>query len=340
MSHISDIFFERADPMSTSTNAANKRRKLRYDRIIIAAIFLIILIIILYIIFNTAFGTKNKKEDDLNAAETQNSLSSTLLTSNGRIEFEKIFLNNDDIHKGSLILVNDNHEYISQENGSSGFISVDKMKNDYYKLKNSNITMDETAAKSFNSMLSGFYLDKSDKSIILISAFVSKDQQDIMYNQALENSLSVSKGGFSEHQTGLAADIGSISDSGKLTYLTPDEKYSWFAENCSKYGFIQRYPDDKNDATGVNGHEYHFRYVGIPHAYYMKENNLTLEEYLEVLKKYTFGGKSLSFPCYSKQYEIYYIKAKSDINDVYVPRTNSYTVSGNNIDGFIVTVEK
>ncbi len=339
MSHFSDIFSERADTMRTSTNAANKRRKLRYDRIIIAAAFLIVLIIILNLIFN-AFGTKNKKKVNPDSSGTQDSMSGTMLTSNGRIEFEKIFLNNDDVHKGSLILVDDNHEYIVRENEQSGFISVDKMKNDYYKLKTSNITMDETAAKSFNSMLSGFYLENSDKSIILLSAFVSKEQQDIMYNQALENSLSVSKGGFSEHQTGLAADIGSISDSGKLTYLTPDEKYSWFAENCSKYGFIKRYPHDKKDTTGVNDHEYHFRYVGIPHAYYMKEKNLTLEEYLEMLKKYTFGEKSLSFSCYSKQYEIYYIKAKSDINDVYVPRTNSYTVSGNNIDGFIVTVEK
>ena len=61
------------------------------------------------------------------------------------------------------------------------------------------------------------------------------------------------------------------------------------------------------------------------------------------MKKYAYTNKTLSVSSNSKDYEVYYIKANdenSDSVEVYVPQSNPYTISGNNADGFIITVEK
>lgn len=86
--------------------------------------------------------------------------------------------------------------------------------------------------------------------------------------------------GTSEHQMGIAVDINadvSISSSSAV--------YTWLQENAYRYGFIQRYPDDKVDITGISYEPWHYRYVGEAVALEMHEQNLCLEEYVERLKK-------------------------------------------------------
>ena len=91
--------------------------------------------------------------------------------------------------------------------------------------------------------------------------------------------------------------------------------------------------------TGTKGSTYKFRYVGVPHAAYMTENSLCLEEYLEQLKSYTLQ-QPLDYEAGGKSYCIYYVPAeKSGSTDVSVPTDKEYSISGNNMDGFIVTVE-
>lgn len=84
--------------------------------------------------------------------------------------------------------------------------------------------------------------------------------------------------GYSEHQTGLALDIFSKENS-----LTSNFKgstaYTWLINNAHKYGFIERYPDDKQNITGFAPEAWHWRYVGIEAATYIHNNNITFEEY-------------------------------------------------------------
>ena len=61
---------------------------------------------------------------------------------------------------------------------------------------------------------------------------------------------------------------------------------SWLNQNCYQYGFVVRFPEDKEELTGIDYEPWHFRYVGIPHAYMMTKNNLCLEEYISFLKQY------------------------------------------------------
>ncbi len=89
----------------------------------------------------------------------------------------------------------------------------------------------------------------------------------------------------SEHNLGLAADLVSsnwYSNNDDLTKEFEDtEHFKWLMENCAEYGFILRYPKDKQHITGVTYEPWHFRYVGEESAKIIMENNLTLEEYVK-----------------------------------------------------------
>lgn len=93
--------------------------------------------------------------------------------------------------------------------------------------------------------------------------------------------------GISEHQTGLAIDI-STSDQGcvldESCYINGPES-KWLAENAHTYGFILRYPENKEAITGINYEPWHYRYVGKELATALYESGLTLDEALPYLQK-------------------------------------------------------
>lgn len=86
--------------------------------------------------------------------------------------------------------------------------------------------------------------------------------------------------GYSEHHTGLAVDI--VSENSMELEITQKEtdENKWLAENAYKYGFVLRYPEDKENITGISYEPWHFRYVGPYIAEYMWKRNYTLEEFL------------------------------------------------------------
>ena len=85
----------------------------------------------------------------------------------------------------------------------------------------------------------------------------------------------VAKPGTSEHELGLAVDINAEgqTDGNRL--------YQWLAEHSWKYGFILRYPAEKEEITGIDYEPWHFRYVGKEAAREITERQITLEEYLK-----------------------------------------------------------
>ena len=84
----------------------------------------------------------------------------------------------------------------------------------------------------------------------------------------------VAEPGTSEHELGLAVDINARGDSDDW------DVYNWLAEHAWDYGFILRYPDGKEDVTGITYEPWHYRYVGIEAALEIREQQVTLEEYL------------------------------------------------------------
>ena len=87
--------------------------------------------------------------------------------------------------------------------------------------------------------------------------------------------------GYSEHATGLAFDIVAMSYQMLDAHQEKTAECKWLRENCAEYGFILRYPKEKEDITGISYESWHFRYVGEEAAKYIMENKITLEEYLE-----------------------------------------------------------
>lgn len=87
--------------------------------------------------------------------------------------------------------------------------------------------------------------------------------------------------GTSEHQTGLAYDIMGEDYNAKYTEEFANSKESqWLKENAYKYGFIERFPQGKESQTNRRAEPWHYRYVGVDIAQKMKQEQLTLEEYL------------------------------------------------------------
>ena len=86
--------------------------------------------------------------------------------------------------------------------------------------------------------------------------------------------------GTSEHQTGLACDITDQYYEFKDSSLENTALYQWMSQHCQEYGFIVRYPKDKEDVTGIIYEPWHFRYVGVEAATYIMEHGLCLEEFV------------------------------------------------------------
>ncbi len=89
--------------------------------------------------------------------------------------------------------------------------------------------------------------------------------------------------GASEHQAGLALDITSDSYSTLTQGFAETQAGQWLAEHSYEYGFILRYPEGKEDITGISFEPWHFRYVGKAAAKYMYDHDLTLEEFTVLL---------------------------------------------------------
>jgi hypothetical protein len=132
-----------------------------------------------------------------------------------------------------------------------------------------------------------------------------------------------------------------VDSEGNALDFDGEGDYKWFADNCHKYGFVVRCPEGKEDVTGQGYRPWHFRYVGKVHATYMNENGLCLEEYVKKIKTYPYEGKHLETKdADGKKYEIYYFESdlETAMTSVAIPTGYEYEISGDNNDGFIVTV--
>ncbi len=154
----------------------------------------------------------------------------------------------------------------------------------------SGVTMEEKAAEQFVLMLDA--MQEAGLRAYANNAYRSYDTQTTLYDnyviangEDLANTFSA-KPGHSEHQTGLAVDVASTNTTFS-TFADTDE-YLWLVQNAYKYGFIQRYANDKTDITGYSQEEWHWRYLGVDLAAKVYESKLTYDEYYELyLKPFT-----------------------------------------------------
>ena len=204
---------------------------------------------------------------------------------------------------------------------------------------------------ALNSMMETFFQNTGLDNVIISCGFRDIDYQRRLYEREIANlgeegKKWVAKPGYSEHQTGYTFDL-SLLKNGLVEKFDGNGQYNWINENCKYYGYILRYPADKTDITMIYNEEWHFRYVGIPHSIYITENNLCFEEYIDYIKNISIKNPlnvSVSNAFNDNQnhnYQIYYVEA-SEGTSTNIPLPNedcNYSISGNNIDGFIVTID-
>lgn len=242
-------------------------------------------------------------------------------------------LQNTGIYSGDLILVNQRYVF----NGPK--------KPDMASVINSSpeILINRRAAILLSELMKKIH---GWNRIVPVSGWRSRNEQQSIWDSTLaKNGLAFTKKfvaapGHSEHQTGLAIDLGLKKDD--VDFICPDFPYDGvceiFRSNAASYGFIERYPFGKETVTGIGHEPWHFRYVGVPHAVIMEEYNFTLEEYTDFLKNYPYGDRPFSYRKHGRNVEISYLKAAPEGDTPFETEINiPYSVSGNNIDGFIIT---
>ena len=204
------------------------------------------------------FGGTNRSGSDqtspINTLSQNTSNDSAVNTSSNTVEFTQL----DD---PLLVLVNADHK---MPDGTDDGV-----------VEQYDITLDKRALDAYGQM----YQAASQDGITLwiSSGYRSPTLQAQLYQQEIDNNLAkgmteneaveaadraVQKPGYSEHNTGLAMDFNTVND----------------------YGFVLRYPEDKEDITGIMYEPWHFRYVGVEHAKKMNELHMCLEEYIEYVR--------------------------------------------------------
>lgn len=180
-----------------------------------------------------------------------------------------------DITKKELMLTNKFY-YLNDSYNSDNMVRVSKQ---YSYGENQMVTSDTLDA--FIDMFN--QAKKEDLTLIINSSYRSfKDQKEIYDKYKSQKGESyadsiAAHAGFSEHQTGMAIDIQTYGSTAN-TFEEFDE-FKWLKDNAHKYGFILRYPKDKEYLTGYAYESWHYRYVGIEAATYIYENNITFDEY-------------------------------------------------------------
>lgn len=246
----------------------------------------------------------------------------------------------EETHYGDLILVNRYHEC---KTDGEDTVSIYEYKTNTYIVVNAITTVNRSIMEPLNNMMDDFHDVQGATDVMVTSAYRSYNTQVTLFNREVESRGSeeaaekwVARPGCSEHQTGLVIDfdLSNKTGTGGIEY-NGTGVYEWINQNCQYYGFIIRYPEDKESITGISYEPWHFRYVGVPHAIYMKQHNLCLEEYIELLHTHSLDNP-LKITYEDKEWFVYSVAAYGDTVDIPVPKENEYTISGDNCGNFIV----
>ena len=241
--------------------------------------------------------------------------------------------NNETVGSGDLLLLNEAFRY---EGEPGDLVSCyeylfDKTGTQIASSSSTLTRASKRVMQAFNEMIIDFYKKTGNTTIMLTDLYLDSD--------------AASAKPCHEHESGLAVDLRLYYETEK-TYpeFTGTGDYSWFSENCHKYGFVLRYPGEKSPVTGVAATANHFRYVGKPHAEIMKNNSFCLEEYLEYIKQFKIDSPFSYEAEDGQRWAIYYFPESTEpTTNIPIPldKTDTeytHSISGDNQEGFIVTV--
>ena len=253
--------------------------------VLIYTIVSVLILILVFVLCGKALGHKKSKKKVKATTEitTEATTEDPEVAKKNKLiaSAKKIYESNKD----KLILVNENHELAADYSFEHHTLNCGE---DVNSICYDHLVELLNACNENNceyNIVSG-YRDRDSQSAIydetvqkIVSEGLSEDEAKQQAN------ASVQKPGCSEHETGLAIDLTSPQTTTLDEFTKDDPTNVWLAKNSYKYGFILRYPEDKQSITGINYEPWHFRYVGKKAAKFMHKNNLCLEEFYELLNQ-------------------------------------------------------
>jgi len=246
-----------------------------------------------------------------------------------------IDLEDAEIHQGYLLLINHNHSFTIP--ADLELVNIREAQTTNFRVRSSDLRLAASIMEPLDEMMAAFLSATGNRSVTIRDAFRDRNEQQKRLNDWIrqvgrrEAQRWAALPGHSEHHTGLAFDFG-IFSGGEITGFTGVGNTAWLRRNAHRYGFILRYPPNSFDITQTEHEPWHFRYVGFPHSIILHENNWVFEEYHENLRNHTYDNP-FEFEHDDTLYKIYFVEGTS----LQIPLECEFEISGNNIDGFIVT---
>ena len=271
-------------------------------------------------------------------------------------DYITVIMPKDSYKSGELILINSEYKYDAEadRNLDSELRAIAFYQNGSYHTVSTEDLLRADTINALNMMFADFAAETRLSGYVIGAdyAYCTAEEQQawygntVAYRGAAEADHYEFRGGESEHETGRAFDLRVLVGSRNILIKNADITYRWIYDNAYKYGFIYRYPDEKSLYTGVSlneasEHQDHFRYVGVAAATAMYQNDWCLEEFLSIVKRHLSPDDSLTVRCEnSKTYSMYFVPCNMyGETEIVIPSGVRYSVSGDNMAGFIVTLE-
>ena len=312
-----------------------RKRTVRYDRLLITGILIAVIIFII-----SGCIRKHKKQNfDMQTAGVPDNITITNETAPASAEknYPKISVETAKVHSGHLILVNqafpcriDADAVINGYSSDIQFVTIKSIldsKNSAvkpYTASDWEVGLDRVAALAMDSWFENFSQETGLKDLRMIAGYKPESDDP-------------------DFQTGRTLTVGIFPETGSSYAYKPEGDYAWLLYHASEYGFVLRYPEGKEDYFDENITERRtatFRYVGLAPAAYMAKRGLCLEEFLQEVRQYSVSNM-LVVSNDTGSYGMYYVPAdmNHETTSFAIPSNqSSYDISGNNVDGFIVTV--
>lgn len=239
-----------------------------------------------------------------------------------------------------LLLVNQEHK-LSEDWKAADMVDIAGLA----PSTKSSMLLRDAVANAYLDMYAAYQAEKG-LSMRTVSGYRSYATQNSLFNSRVASRQSAGQSresavrntalytaypGASEHQTGMALDLstgGGLSNNFRNT-----AQGQWMLSRCWDFGFILRYTSEKTPITGIAYEPWHYRYVGLPHAWIIRDNNWALEEYMHALHSLA-EGQYLEYADLAYEdmlYRVYYTKdTAQEFADV-------VNISSDNCGGYVIT---
>ena len=245
----------------------------------------ILSVLVVFCLFATLFGCGKKDNEDVSSVASDSNLSSDQAFSDTSSQEEEVY--SPDLDSWEMTLVNKWNplpegfapelkdtakEFALLDYSKFDARAVDKLDELCRAAKADGVNLIVRSPYRTNATQS-LYFENKVNSVMKANPSWTREQAEI------EAATVIARPWTSEHQLGLAVDFNEVE-----WWFEDTEQFKWLDAHAHEYGFIMRYPEDKQDKTAVIYEPWHYRYVGIKNAKAIKESGLCLEEFVELYK--------------------------------------------------------